>query len=123
MPRDHRHDEFLHRVSEVRRPQHPPPIRYEYSKGQYVAATHPCSHCMSDSTRITGAGQEVSNWSRLRSFYFSVILLGFLDARGTDKEWRKPANLGQVLKVARAECRLLYQEEFSNGEGERFHVV
>ncbi|MGO7522428.1 hypothetical protein, partial [Rhizobium brockwellii] len=37
-------DEFLHRVSEVRRSQHPPLVRYVYALEQYVEATHPCSH-------------------------------------------------------------------------------
>ena len=31
--------------------------------------------------------------------------------------------LDAVLKVVRAECRILYEDEFSKEEGDRFHLV
>jgi hypothetical protein len=37
-------EEYLHRISESRRSQHPPLIRYENSPDDYVELAHPCSH-------------------------------------------------------------------------------
>ncbi|MET4698264.1 hypothetical protein ABIE65_001281 [Constrictibacter sp. MBR-5] len=37
-------EEYLHRASELRRPGHPPLLRYENSPAQYVEISHPCSH-------------------------------------------------------------------------------
>ncbi len=117
-------DEFLHRVSEIRRPQHPPLIRYEYSKRQYVEATHPCSHMH------VGFHREnrwpVRRYLTAHAFALLIFRLFYLDfwmRADTIKSGENELTLDAVLKVARAECRMLYQDEFSNEEGDRFHLV
>jgi hypothetical protein len=117
-------DEFLHRVSEIRRPQHPPPVRYEYSRRQYVEATHPCSHMH--------LGFHPHNRWPVRRYLtahafalliFRAFYLDFWVSAGVIKSGESELTLDAVLKVARAECRMLYQDEFSDEEAERFHVV
>jgi hypothetical protein len=117
-------DEFLHRVSEIRRPRHPPLVRYEYSKLQYVEATHPCSHMH--------LGFHAENrWPVRRhltahAFALLIFRLFYLDfwmRADAIKSGGSELTLDAVLKGARAECRMLYEDEFSNEESGRFHVV
>jgi hypothetical protein len=117
-------DEFLHRVSEIRRPQHPPLVRYEYSKCQYVEATHPCSHMH------VGFHQEnrwpVRRYLTAHAFALLIFRLFYLDfwtRADPIKSGGSELTLDAVLKGARAECRMLYEDEFSNEESARFHVV
>jgi hypothetical protein len=117
-------DEFLHRVSEIKRPQHPPLVRYEYSKCQYVEATHPCSHMH------VGFHQEnrwpVRRYLTAHAFALLIFRLFYLDfwmRADPIKSGGSELTLDAVLKGARAECRMLYEDEFSNEESARFHVV
>lgn len=117
-------DEFLHRVSEIRRPQHPPLIRYEYSKQQYVESKHPCSHM-----HIGFHGEN--RWPVRRYLtgdafallIFRLFYLEFWMRAGKIKSGDSELTLDAVLATAREECRLLYADEFSAAEVKRFHLV
>jgi hypothetical protein len=117
-------DEFLHRVSEIRHPQHPPLVRYEYSKEQYVEATHPCSHM-----HLGFHGENrwpVRRHLTAHAFALLIFRLFYLDSwmrAEAIKSGDKELTLDEILAGARAECRLLYEDEFSNAEGQRFHFV
>jgi hypothetical protein len=117
-------DEFLHQISEIRRPQHPPLVRYEYSKQQYVEATHPCSHL-----HLGFHGENrwpVRRHLTAQAFALLIFRLFYLEfwmsaesIRSGDKELTMDA----VLHDARTECRMLYEDEFSNAESQRFHLA
>jgi hypothetical protein len=117
-------DEFLLRVSEIRRPQHPPLVRYEYSKQQYVEATHPCSHM-----HIGFHGEHrwpVRRYLTAHAFALLIFRLFYLDfwmSAELIKSGDTELTLDAVLRAARAGCRMLYEEEFSNAEDERFYLV
>ncbi len=114
-------DEFLHQVSEIRRPQHPPLVRYEYSKKQYVEATHPCSHM-----HLGFHGENrwpVRRYLTAHAFALLIFRLFYLDrwmSADKIKSGREEVTLDEALAVARAECRMLYEEEFSSAEAKRF---
>ena len=117
-------DEFLHRASEIRHPQHPPLVRYEYSKQQYVALTHPCSH-------IHFGFHSENRWPVKRyltahAFALLVFRLFYLDfwlRADQIKIGDSELTLDLVLQMARADCRILYDEEFSEVESQRFHLI
>ncbi|MCA1426388.1 MULTISPECIES: DUF2290 domain-containing protein [unclassified Bradyrhizobium] len=117
-------DEFLHRISDIRRPQHPPLVRYEYSKLQYVQATHPCSHM-----HLGFHGENrwpVRRHLTAHAFALLIFRLFYLDFWGqadTIKSGDKELTLDQVLEAARTECRMLYDDEFSEAEGKRFYFI
>lgn len=117
-------DEFLHRVSDIRHPQHPPLVRYEFSKTHYVEATHPCSH-------MHLGFHEENRWPVRRYLtahafallIFRLFYLNFWMTADTIKSGDKELTLDEVLMAARTECRMLYGEEFSSAEVQRFHLV
>jgi hypothetical protein len=117
-------DEFLHRVSEIRRSQHPPLVRYEYSKQQYAEDTHPCSHI-----HFGFHGENrwpVRRYLTAHAFALLIFRLFYLDfwmRADAIKSGDKELTLDVVLKAARAECRILYEDEFSNAEEQRFYLV
>jgi len=117
-------DEFLHRVSEIRRPQHPPLVRYEYSKKQYVEASHPCSHI-----HLGFHGENrwpVRRYLSAHAFALLIFRLFYIDfwiKADLVKSGEKSLTLDQVIEAARTECRLLYDDEFSLAEGRRFHFA
>lgn len=117
-------DQFLHRVSELRRSQHPPLVRYEYSKQQYVEASHPCSHLhigFHDSNRW-----PVRRYLTAHAFTLMILRLFYLEL------WLKAEpltsgperlQLDEILAKVRADCRMLYENEFSASEERRFYLV
>jgi hypothetical protein len=117
-------DELLHQISEIRRPQHPPLVRYEYSRRQYVEATHPCSHM-----HLGFHGENrwpVKRYLTAHAFGLLIFRLFYLDfwtqaevIRSGDKD----LTMDQALETARAECRMLYEDEFSAAESRRFHLI
>lgn len=117
-------DEFLHRVADIRHPQHPPLVRYEYSKRQYVEATHPCSHL-----HVGFHGENrwpVRRYLTAGAFTLLIFRLFYLDfwmRAGTIKSGDKHLALDAILEMARAESRMLYEDEFSRVEGQRFYLV
>jgi hypothetical protein len=117
-------DEFLHRVSEIRRPQYPPLVRYEYSKCQYIEATHPCSHM-----HLGFHGENrwpIRRYLTAHAFALLIFRLFYLDfwtKADLIKSGEQELTMDAVLEVARAECRVLYEDEFSDAEARRFHLV
>jgi hypothetical protein len=117
-------EEFLHRISEIRKPQHPPLIRYEYSKDQYVAAEHPCSHLhlgFHSNNRWPVRRYLTANAFSLlvfRLFYLNVWL-----SADKLKVGDVELSLDETLAGARSESRLLYADEFSDEEDKRFHFI
>lgn len=117
-------DEFLHRVSEIRRPQHPPLVRYEYSLEQYVEATHPCSHL-----HLGFHGDNrwpVRRYLSAHAFSLLIFRLFYLEywlaaapVRGGDAHY----SMDEILEAARTDCRILHDNEFSPAEGRRFHLA
>jgi len=117
-------DEVLHQVSEIRRPQHPPHVRYEYSKHQYLEATHPCSHIHFG---FHGGNRwPVRRYLTAHAFallIFRAFYLDFWICADTIKTGDRDLTLDTVLQQARAECRMLYDGEFSSAEAQRFYFV
>jgi hypothetical protein len=117
-------DEFLHRVSEIRRPQHPPLVRYEYSKIQYHEATHPCAHL-----HLGFHGENrwpVRKYLTGHAFTLLIFRLFYLDfwmCADLVKSGGQELTMDAVLSGARAECRMLYADEFSEVEAQRFHLI
>ena len=117
-------DEFLHRASEIRRPQHPPLVRYEYSKHQYVEATHPCSHM-----HLGFHGENrwpVRRYLTAHAFALLIFRLFYQDfwiRAGLIKSGDREMTMDEILHETREECRTLYADEFSDVEARRFHLV
>jgi hypothetical protein len=117
-------DEFLHRVSEIRRAQHPPLVRYEYSRLQYVQSTHPCSHM-----HLGFHGENrwpVRRHLTAHAFALLIFRLFYLDfwvRADAIKSGDKNLTLDEVLESVRKECRMLYDDEFSEVESQRFYFV
>jgi hypothetical protein len=117
-------DEFLHRTSEIRRPQHPPLVRYEFSKIGYREATHPCSHM-----HLGFHGENrwpVRRYLTAHAFALLIFRLFYLDfwmQADTVKSGDKDLAMDAVLDGARVECRTLYDDEFSDAESRRFHLA
>jgi hypothetical protein len=117
-------DEFLHRASEIRRPQHPPLIRYDYSKSQYLEESHPCSHLH------IGLYQQ-DRWPVRRCltahaftlFVFRLFYIEFWLKADSIGSGSQKISIDMALNAARAECRQLYSDEFSEEEGRRFHII
>lgn len=117
-------DEFLHRVSEIRRSRHPPLVRYDYSKSQYLETTHPCSH-------LHLGFHEENRWPLRRHLtanaftllIFRLFYLNFWMQADAIKSGERELTMDEVLDEARAECRMLYEDEFSNAEARRFHLI
>lgn len=116
-------DELLHRISEIRRPQHPPLVRYEFSRQQYVEASHPCSHM-----HLGFHGENrwpVRRYLTAHAFALFIFRIFYLDfwlrARAV-KSGVRNLTMDEILETARAECRMLYDDEFSPAEGQRFHL-
>lgn len=115
-------EEFLHKISEIRRPRHPPLIRYEYSKLQYIEETHPCSHF-----HVGFHGENrwpVRRYLSASAFSLFIFRIFYLDCwpRGEVISYgRKKLSLDAVLERARTESRVLSEEEFSDSEKRRFH--
>lgn len=117
-------DEFLHRASEVRRPQHPPLVRYDYALDQYVEATHPCSHL-----HLGFHGENrwaVRRYLTVTAFALLVFRLFYLEHWMTAELVRsgeQELTMDRLLEIAKTESRLLYANEFSEAEGRRFHLA
>lgn len=115
-------DEFLHKVSDIRYPQHPPLVRYEFSKSQYVECLHPFSHF-----HLGFHGEN--RWSLKReltphAFCLMVMRLFYLSF------WQKvppivrnnkEETMDDAMHKARSECRILGSDEFSEKETKLFH--
>lgn len=117
-------DEFLHRASEIRKSQHPPLVRYDFALGQYVEATHPCSH-------LHLGFHPDSRWP-VRRFLtakafalliFRLFYLEFWTRAGPLREGATEVTFDQALDSAKLESRLLYDNEFSEAETRRFHLT
>jgi hypothetical protein len=117
-------DEFLHRVSEIRRSQHPPLVRYDFAFDQYVEATHPCSHL-----HLGFHGENrwpVRRYLTPQAFallIFRLFYLHFWTVAAPIRRGEVEITLDQALEVARTESRLLYAQEFSEAETRRFHLA
>lgn len=116
-------DEFLHRAADIRRAQHPPLVRYEYSKLQYVEATHPCSHM-----HLGFHGDNrwpVRRCLSAHAFALLVLRLFYLSSwsqAASIKSGKDELSLDDVLERARSDSRILYRDEFSEAEERRFHL-
>ncbi len=117
-------DDFLHRVSEIRKSQHPPLVRYDYAIDQYVDLTHPCSHL-----HLGFHGENrlpVRRYLTAQAFSLLVFRLFYLEywsAAGTIKRGNENFTMDQMIENARAESRMLYDNEFSAAEGRRFYLA
>lgn len=117
-------DELLHQISEIRRPQHPPLVRYDYSKQQYVEATHPCSHIHLGFHRENR--WPVRRYLTAHAFALLIFRHFYLEFWvGAESITSRDGELTMdgALREARTECRMLYEEEFSNAESQRFYLV
>lgn len=117
-------DEFLNRIAEVRRPKHPPLVRYEYSKCQYVEESHPCSHF-----HLGYHGENrwpVRRYLSAHAFTLLIMRLFYGDLWKNAKaiiHGQTELRMDEVLSIARQECRMLYEEEFSALEEQRFYLI
>ncbi|MCW2411797.1 MULTISPECIES: DUF2290 domain-containing protein [unclassified Sphingobium] len=114
-------DEFLHRIAEVRRPRHPPLVRYEYSKKQYVEDSHPCSHL-----HLGYHGENRWPVRRYLSAHAFTLLImrifygGFWATANKVRHGPDDLDIESILEISKNDCRLLYAEEFSEREEKRF---
>jgi hypothetical protein len=116
-------EEFLHKASEIRDAQHPPLVRYEYSKSQYESLIHPCSHLH------LGFHSE-NRWAVRReltptAFSLLVFRLFYFQSwrnAGRVKEHDDEKTLDEIFFSAKQSCRLLYDDEFSSEEGKLFYL-
>lgn len=116
-------DDFLHKASELRFPQHPPLIRYEYSVEQYAELRHPCSHLhlgFHSENRLP-LKRYMSAWA----FSLLIFKLFYLENWVNSKNFKtddKDLTLDDVYANARQECRILSDAEFSKNEERHFHL-
>ena len=117
-------EEYLHRISEVRRSQHPPLIRYENAPDQYVEFEHPTSHLH--------IGYHLKNrWPSKRLLAPSAFTAFVVKQYYSDFWYKFPevSVLGRtvspnILMVEETQsCRILSQELFSAVEGQSFHFT
>lgn len=116
-------DEFLHRIADIRKPRHPPLVRYEYSRKQYLEESHPCSHFH--------LGYHGDNRWPVRRYLSAHAFTLFIMRIFYREFWANAAKIkhGQdelemdaILEIAKQDCRMLYAEEFSDREERRFFL-
>jgi hypothetical protein len=105
-------EEFLHRVSELRYTQHPPPIRYENAEAQYKDLIHPCSHFH--------FGHHAENrWPVRRVLTpdaFALLIFKYFYSEHWDESreiFGRNTSLGEALIAAKKDCRILPDSLFS----------
>lgn len=116
-------DEFLQRVAELRKPRHPPLVRYEYSKSQYVEESHPCSHL-----HLGFHGEN--RWPvrrHLSAHAFTLLIMRifygeFWGAACRVRHGQDDLDMDSIFEMAKQDCRMLYAEEFSEREEKRFFL-
>lgn len=116
-------DEFLHKASELRVPQHPPLIRYEYSVQQYRKLRHPCSHIhlgFHSENRLP-IRRRMSAWAFSLFIFRLFYLRNWVNAKNVKSD-DKDSTLDKIYATARQECRILYENEFSEEEELHFHL-
>lgn len=116
-------EEFLHSISEIRQPRHPPLVRYEYSKDQYVETSHPCSHMhlgLHGENRWPVRRHLTANAFVL--LVFRLFYLRYWMKAGKVKECKEKTTMDAILETARAESRILGDDEFSEVEAQRFYL-
>ena len=69
------------------------------------------------------AGQEVPYGYAFALLIFRLFYLDFWMRADAIQIGENELTMDAVLKVPRRECRMLYQDEFSEEEAKRFHVV
>jgi hypothetical protein len=110
-------EEFLHRVAELRRSQHPPLTRYENAPDEYVELRHPCSH-------FHFGHHDDNRWSLQRAlspFAFSLLIFKHYYSSA----WHAASPLrvfgrddlpDGFLAAEKLSCRILPQDLFSAAE-------
>lgn len=116
-------EDYLHMVSEVRRSQHAPLLRYENAPSQYKELHHPCSHFH--------FGHHGGNrWPVKRiltPYVFSLIILKLFYADswiggGFLKKGSKYFSLDELYNAGKDACTLLPLHLFSNKERKQFYL-
>lgn len=116
-------DEFLHKVAEIRRPQHPPLVRYEYSRMQYVEASHPCSHL-----HLGFHGDNrwpVRRYLTAHAFTLLIFRLFYLEFWNNAEKIKVgdfEKDMDAILDREKQECRILSNDEFTPKEERRFYL-
>jgi len=115
-------DEYLHRISELRRPQHPPLVRYENAPAQHVELIHPCSH-------FHFGHHSDNRWPIRRVLtpsLFSLLLFKhhysefWLSTRDI-KIGRNGMSIDELLSKSKKECQILPVELFTDQESKQFY--
>lgn len=116
-------EEYLAKVAELRKSQHPPLLRYENAPSQYAEFSHPCSHLHlghHDSNRW--AVQRV-----LTPLAFSMLVARHFYAEawfsaGSLTLFGKTQSPDTYLADTKLDCRVLPEEHFSKSEGLLFSL-
>lgn len=115
-------EEYLQIISEIRRPQRAPCIRYENAPSQYVRRKHPCSH-------IHFGHHGENRWAVRRvltAYAFGLIVLKhFYSDRWNERDSirisRQDRNINNLYDEAKQESQLLADNLFSVEEIRQFH--
>lgn len=116
-------DTFLQEISEMWAPKPPPLLRYDYDPSGYVELNHPSSHLH--------IGQHTENrWPLARvmtpeAFGLMVMRLYYSGPWNSAKEQpfgKKTASLDDIYVAAKAGCRALNPDEFSDDEKRHFFL-
>jgi hypothetical protein len=116
-------EDYLHMVSEVRRSQHAPLLRYENAPRQYDELKHPCSHFH--------FGHHGGNrWPAkkvLSPYVFCLMVLKMFypeewSSGGFLKKGSKRFSLDELYSCAKEECEELPVHLFSNKERKQFYL-
>lgn len=115
-------EEYLQKIAELRRTQHPPLLRYENAPNQYVERTHPCSHFH--------LGHDDGNrWPikrLLTPLAFSMLIVRHFYpdswvSQDSVKLKGRSDEPDKFYEEERMACSVLGDDLFSNREGRLFH--
>lgn len=116
-------EDYLHSVSDQRRSQHPPLIRYESARSQYVELAHPCSH-------FHFGHHGENRWPvkrELTPVAFSLLIYrqfyGTFWAEHAAEVDDKTPDLESCMATEKAGSRILGAEWFSERESLQFHFM
>lgn len=115
-------EEYLQKITELRKTQHPPLIRYENAPRQYVERTHPCSHFH--------LGHHDNNRWPVRRLLTPLAFSMIVARHFYPQNWVSHANISlkgrsdepdNFYEEERRECNVLGDDLFSNREDRLFH--
>lgn len=117
-------EDFLHELSELWSPRHPPQMRYEYDPDSYVELSHPASHLH------VGMHSE-NRWPVQRvlspeAFGMMVIRLYYYDYwRNTGEQvlGTQAVSLDEIYRRVKSDCSLLEADTFSDAESQHFYLA